>query len=404
MGNDIRYRTDRRLDFKVSLSVGVAALLIGAAGPLLVLFAGSHGALGSYVTWGLWVSIYVYLVWAEVGMILGYYALKHVLHVEGIEKLGPVIVLTAICALLSALFIIGMDLGHPFRAVRAFTDPNFVSPMTWMIWLHSFYLLLLILEFWGYYNDYQGLIRWLNWVNIPAGVALVAVIGSLFGVIGARPFWNGSLMPMTFLMSSLIAGTALILLLHLLFSPLAGRRQYVRTASELARFLMWAILLGTVAALANLVVTLYPDIPARSEAIRLILFGPYWWSIWIVHLGLGLMVPLALLVFFRKRIMALGAAAALIVATFVMVPLNLIIPGLAYPPPELARIAKAFQHFKLSYGYFPSPVEWLVVIFALGMALTLFAVVYRFLLEDYYLRLVTDEPADAEFPPHEVSA
>lgn len=402
MANTIEYRIDRRKDFIISLVIGLAALVIGAWGPLQVLLDGNHGDLGNYVTWGLWVSIYVYLVWAEVGMILGYYALKHVLHVEGIEKLGPVIVLTAICALLSALFIIGMDLGHPFRAVRAFIDPNFASPMTWMIWLHTFYLLLLIIEFWAYHNEYEKLIKWLNWVNIPAGVALVAVIGSLFGVIAARPFWNGSMLPMTFLISSLIAGTALILLLHLLFSPWAGSKQYVRTASELGRFLTWAIILGGLAALANLLVTLYPGVPARVEAIELVLFGPYWWSVWIVHLLLGIVVPLTLLVLFRKSLMALGVASALLVLTFVMVPLNLVIPGQAYPTPELANIAEAFQHPRLSFGYDPTVIEWLVVVFALGIALTLFALVYRFVLENYYQQLVTDQPAVGK-PESEVS-
>jgi len=392
MPETIQYRADRGKDFVVSMGLGLLAMLIGVWGPLQVLLGGNHGDLGSYVTWGLWVSIYVYLVWAEVGMILGYYALKHVLHVEGIEKLGPVIVLTAICALLSALFIIGMDLGHPFRAMRAFIDPNFASPMTWMIWLHTFYLVLLIVEFWAYHNDYEDLIKWLNWVNIPAGVALVAVIGSLFGVISARPFWNGSMMPLTFLISSLISGTALILLLHILFSPWAGSRQYTQTASELGRFLMWAILLGGLAALANLLVTLYSNVPARVEAIELLLFGPYWWSVWIVHLLVGIAIPLVLLVFFRERMLALTVASGLLVATFVMVPLNLVIPGQAYPTPELHNIAEAFQHPRLSFGYDPTVIEWLVVVFALGMALTLFALVYKFVLENYYQRLAMDEP------------
>lgn len=383
----IQYRFDRRWDFWISLALGLAAALIGAVGVYRVMAHGDHGALGSAVPWGLWVSIYVYLVWMEVGMILAYYALKHVLHVKGIEALGPVIVMAAICALISALFIIGMDLGHPFRAWRAFVYPTFGSLMTWMIWLHAFYLVLLIVEFWAYHNDYEDLIKWLNWVNIPAGVALILVIGSLFGVIAARPFWNSSVLPMAFAMSSLVAGTGLILLLHLLFSPLAGREQYVETATELARFLMWAILIGAIAAFANLLVSLYPGVPARVEAMHLLLFGPYWWSIWIVHLLLGTLVPLILLAFFRRHLGALLAAAVLLVTTFVMVPLNLVIPGLAYPTPDLRGVATAYQHPRLSYDYFPTGTEWLVVAFAVGVGLCLFAIGYRTLLDSYYRRL-----------------
>ena len=383
----LAYRFDRRLDFRLSLLVGLIALGIGSIGVLRVLFAGDHGALGSAVPWGLWVSVYVYFVWMEVGMILGYYALKHVLHVKGIETLGPVIVMAAICALVSALMIIGMDLGHPFRAWRALIFADFGSLMTWMIWLHTFYMVLLIVEFWAYRNDYEDLIKWLNWVNIPVGIALIGVIGSLFGVVAARPMWNSSVLPMAFAMSSLVAGTGLILLLHLLFSPLAGRTQYMETATELGRFLMWAILIGAIAALANLLVALYPGVPARTEGMHLLLFGPYWWTIWVVHLGIGTVLPLLLLVFCRKSFAGLLTAAVLLVVTFVMVPLNLVIPGLAYPTPELKGVAQAYQHPKLSYDYFPDATEWLVVIFAIGLGLCLFALSYRLILEPYYRRL-----------------
>jgi len=381
------YRFDRRWDFRLSLLAGLLALGLGAVGVLRVLLTGDHGALGSAVPWGLWVSLYVYFVWMEVGMILGYYALKHVLRVKGIEILGPVIVMAAICALISALMIIAMDLGHPFRAWRAMVFADFGSLMTWMIWLHAFYVVLLVAEFWAYHNDYEDLIKWLNWVNIPAGVALIGVIGSLFGVVAARPMWSSAVLPMAFAMSSLIAGTGLILLLHLLFSPLAGRPQYKETATELGRFLMWAILIGAIAALANLLVALYPGVPARTEGVRLLLFGPYWWTIWVVHLGLGTLVPLVLLALFRERLVALLTAAVLLVVTFVTVPLNVVIPGLAYPTPQFAGIAEAYQHPRLAYEYFPSATEWLVVVFAAGLGLTLFALAYRLILDPYYRRL-----------------
>lgn len=390
LASQVGYRFDRRWDFRISLILGLLAAAIGAAGVWRVLFTGDHGRLGSSVPWGLWVSVYTYLVWTEVGMILAYYALKHVLRVKGMETLGPVIVMAAICALVAALSIIGMDLGHPLRAWRAILFADFSSLMTWMIWLHLFYMVLLIVEFWAYHNDYQDLIKWLNWVNIPAGIALICVIGSLFGVVAARPLWNSSVLPMAFAISSLVAGTGLILLLHILFSPLAGTAQYLQTASELGRFLMWAILIGGISAMANLVVGLYPGVPARVEGMRLMLFGPYWWTIWIVHLGMGTLLPLVLLVLFRQRIGALLLAAALLVTTFVAVPLNLVIPGLAYPTPELHGIAQAFQHPRLSYDYFPSVTEWLVILFAIGAGLSLFALGYRFILEPYYRGLARE--------------
>ena len=121
MNGGIQYRYDRRKDFTLSLVVGLLAMIIGAFGVWRAVIHGDHGAVGSYVPWGLWVSVYVYLVWMEVGMILGYYALKHVLKVEGIERLGPVIVMAAICALLSSSSpgVVMDAASHPHMMVAA---------------------------------------------------------------------------------------------------------------------------------------------------------------------------------------------------------------------------------------------------------------------------------------------
>jgi protein NrfD len=399
----IRYRTDRRWDFRFALGFAAVAMLLGSIGVFRVFVVGDHGNLTSYVPWGLWVGVYVYLVWLEVGMILSYFLLKHVLHVRGVEKLGPVIVMAALAALLGALFIIGMDLGHPFRAWKVFLYPTFSSLMSWMIWLHSLYLILLVMEIWAYRNSRQELLRWLNWISIPAGVALISVIGGLFGVIAARPFWNASVLPLAFFTSSLVAGTGLICLLHLLFSPAAGTREYRETAQELGRLFTWAILLGLVVAAASLLVIAYPNVPARTEGLRLALFGPYWWTLWIIHIGFGALLPIALLTLFRRNLLAIGAAAALMVASFSMVPINIIIPGLAYPPAELAGLASAYTDARLHFAYFPNLTEWLVTLFALGTSLAVFSLGYRTLLQGFYQEAAHSEEPHLPVPAEDES-
>lgn len=375
------YRENRTLDFSVSLGIAVLALLIGAVGVFQVIVGHSHGHITSYVPWGLWVGVYVYLVWLEVGMVLSYFLLKHLFQVQGIERLGPVVVMAAFAALIGALTVIGMDLGHPFRAWRNFLTPNFGSLMTWMIWLHTFYLVLLGVEIHAYRTGKEQLLRWATAIGVPSGVALIAIIGGLFGVLAARPFWNATVLPLLFLISSIVAGTGALVLLHLLFNPSAGTPQHRATAERLGRIFLWAILAGLVAAMANGLVLAYPQLPAPAEGLRLALFGPYWWSIWVVHLGFGVALPLLLLFAKPRSLLAIGVAAALMAGTFVMVPLNIVIPGLAHPPADLAGLASAYVHPLLSFDYFPARVEWLVVLFALGLSLAIFSLGYRFLFE-----------------------
>jgi protein NrfD len=382
------YRLNRRIDMIISAALALIALAIGSWGVFQVLLQGNHGALTSYVPWGLWVGIYVYLVWLEIGTILAYIILRYGLQVEGLENLGPVVALAALAALTGALFIIGMDLGHPLRFWRAYLQPNFGSLMTWMIWLHTLYLFILVGELYAYRQHKKSLVKTLSFISVPVGVVLIAVIGGLFGVIAARPYWNASVLPLLFFISSLVAGMGLLILLHLLFSPTAGTPAYLATAQRLARYFMIGIVVGIFAAGANALVIAYPNIPAHAEGLRLALFGPYWWTLWIVHWLFGVLVPLLLLLWNRRNVWVIGVAATLMVWTFVMVPLNIVIPGLAYPTPELQGIQQAMVHPRLSFDYFPAMTEWLVVVFTAGIGLALFTIGYRLVLDPFMRRTV----------------
>lgn len=401
------YRLDRRIDMIISAALAIIALAIGSWGVFQVLIQGNHGALTSYVPWGLWVGIYVYLVWLEIGTILAFILLRYGLQVEGLENLGPVVTLAALAALTGALFIIGMDLGHPFRFWKAYFQPSFSSLMTWMIWLHTIYLVILVAELYAYRQQKKSLVKTLSLASIPVGVVLIAVIGGLFGVIAARPYWNASVLPLLFFISSLVAGLGLLILLHLLFSPSAGVPAYAETARRLAGYFMVGIVIGIFAAGANALVIAYPNIPAHAEGLRLALFGPYWWTLWIVHWLFGVIVPLLLLVWNRRNLWVIGIAAALMVWTFVMVPLNIVIPGLAYPTPELEGIKQAMVHHRLSFDYFPDTTEWLVVVFTAGVALAIFTVGYRIVLDPMMRRMFApfvDEEAATATGSEEASA
>lgn len=386
---DQPFRLNKTKDFVLSLSLAVIALLIGSIGVYKVIIQGNHGALTSYVPWGLWVGVYVYLVWLEVGMILSYFILRQYLKIDGLQKLGPIVMLAAISALSAALFTIAMDLGHPFRFWKAYLQPNFGSLMTWMIWLHTLYLGILTAELFAYRRgkDFveknQVYLNILTYLSVPIGVLLISVIGGLFGVISARPFWNASVLPLMFFIASIVAGLGLLTLLHLLFSPTKGTKLYSDTAITMGRLFLGAIGVGMVAALANALVIAYPNVPAYAEGLKLVLFGPYWWSIWIIHLGFGVLIPILTLAFYRDRLNAIAIATASYLAAFTMVPVNIIIPGLAYPMPAMEGLKQAFFHHKLSFDYTPSWVEWLIVVFSIGLAFAIFSIGYKFIIEPY---------------------
>jgi protein NrfD len=72
-----------------------------------------------------------------------------------------------------------------------------------------------------------------------------------------------------------------------------------------------------------------------------------------------------------------GLACTLIVLGFVGNRLNVVIPGLVIP--QLEGLDRAYIDSRLSYDYFPSVMEWLVVVFVAAVGTAIFYLGYRLL-------------------------
>lgn len=370
---------------KILWVVGGLAFLIGLVGLVQRLTTGhTQVAYGSYIPWGLWVGVYIYLVWLEVGSVLVYTSLTHIFGIKRLEPMGKIVVLVALAVLVGALAQIGLDLGHFTRFWLTIVSPNFRSPMAWMIWLHLIYLALLVVELAFSLRAEQDSnsrrnARLMSLIGLPIGVALVTVVGSIFGVIAAQPLWNAVALPLTFLISAVVAGSALLTLLYVVAAPDKQSNEYRDTITLLGRVTFGLTLFGLFSAGINAWTAMYANIPAQANALRLTLTGPYWWSFWLVHLLLGIIVPLGILLWQRSSPRWVGVATALIVVTFVAVPLNIIIPSLALP--EFDALRGAYSGPGLSFDYFPTLNEWLVSLWIVSLVCLGVLTGYRLLLQ-----------------------
>ncbi len=344
--------------------VAACAFAVGGAGVLFRLLTGHRYAdYGSYIPWGLWVGLYVYLVWLEVGTILAFAGLVHVFGMKRLEPVRKHVLLLAAVVLLGALAQIGLDLGHLGRVWRAFITPNFRAPMAWMIWLHVLYLVLLGAELrFAVRAEEDPLAQRrahaLSLVSIPFGFALVSVVGAVFGVAAARPLWSGMALPLFFLLSSLVVGAAMVTLIYALASPSRGSSEHAETLRVLGRVVLGLVVFGAFTVLANVATILYPGATASADSLRTVLGGRHSWSLWFVHVLLGVAVPISLLTRRDASPRTLAIGAALVVVGFIPVPVNVIVPPLAHP--EFAALPGAYGGPGLSFGYFPTVVEWLV--------------------------------------------
>lgn len=369
--------------------IAAAGLLLGLFGVADYLRYGhEHAGYGSYIPWGLSVACYVYFI----GLSAGAFLLSTFVYVFGLKKLEPVgklSLLVALACLLASMFSIWGDLGHPERAWRLILKTNFTSIMGWMAWFYSTYFLLLIAELWLAIRDERRrfdlifgiptgrIIRILGTLGIPLAIAFPGGVGALFGVVGARPYWHTGLLPILFLVSALLSGAALLTFITVLFGRSWAIPNYDELVLFLGRFVKWLLAIDIILEWSEYSITWYAAVPAHVDSLKLILFGPYWWVFWMVHLGAGILIPILLFVSAGKSTRAIGIASFLIAATFLSVRLNIVIPGLAVP--ELEGLAEAFVHPRLSFHYFPTLTEWLVEIAITSFAVLIFLIAYRIL-------------------------
>jgi molybdopterin-containing oxidoreductase family membrane subunit len=106
----------------------------------------------------------------------------------------------------------------------------------------------------------------------------------------------------------------------------------------------------------------------HAPALDLVLFGPYWWVFWIVHLGIGGIVPLAFLLSRRPAAWVLGSL--LVAVTFLSTRLNVLVPGQAVG--EVRGLQEAFHHPRLDYMYHATPMEYLVGLFLVAVGMTVY--------------------------------
>lgn len=387
----------------IALALGVVSGAIGLFG-LVDRFANGHihANYGSGIPWALWVVFYIFFIGLSAGAFL-ISSLVFVFGVHRFERVGRLAVFTALICLVTALSFIWLDLGHMFRAYRTIISPNFRSPMAWMMWLYSAYFLILLGEGWflmrrdfaaaraegGVRGALLGVlalgtpaggeeerrrdlrvVRVLGTIGVPVAVAFHGGVGALFAVLASRPYWNTGLFPVMFLISALASGGALLTAItQLLFNRDGSLNEVVR---ELGRLVLLFLFVDIIMEIAEGLVSLYPSSPAHRVPFEEQMFGPYWWTFWILGLGMALLGPAILLYVKRRSPRWIGGVSLITVIGFVGVRWNIVLPGFANE--LIPGLREAYMEPKLSAVYNPSSMEWLVAAGAIGAAFVLFVV------------------------------
>lgn len=305
---------------------------------------------GSYVPWGLWVSLYIFLVGAAAGAT--WFSLYLGLQARTVQWIKIGFVSAALC-LIGALAFIALDLGKPVKGITIFFSPSFSSPLAWASWGYALFIVAVVILFLMKTSSYKSPL-----VYVAAALSLVFIVAeaSFFSGMIARPLWNSWTNALAFLTSALAAGGALVYGIAHLLAPALLEKQ----AAKLRKGLFYAVILHLIVALGHVLL----ELEGAEAKVQL-----SDWKFWLIFVVIGSLLALYLL---RKPAQAVWGSVLVLVG---MVYYKYSLVSAAFAEPAMKGLPESFQHTRLSLSYVPSAVEWLAAVGLLSLVLLVITLV-----------------------------
>src|SRR5690242_20930207 len=276
-------------------------LLAGAAYATVVRFAlglGRTTNLSDQFPWGLWIG---FDVLCGVMLAAGGFTLTAAVHIFNLQRLKPIVrptVLTAFLGYVLVCVALMFDLGRPYRIWHPLVMRNPHSVMFEVAYCVMLYTSVLALEFSPIVLErfrMEKALKIIKAVLIPLvifGVILSTLHQSSLGTVylimptKLHAFWYSPLLPIFFYISAIAVGLAMTIFESSMSSKYFGRQLELPILRELGRVLM--------VVLAVYSILKFEDLYHRNMLSQLLVYS-YERNLLLLELGLGLVIPLALL-------------------------------------------------------------------------------------------------------------
>ncbi len=228
------------------------------------------------VYWGILIALYPMLT----GIVAGSFivsTLYYVFGIERFEKVSRLALIISIAFIVSSPLPLIADLKQPSRAFEIYLTPNLSSPMAIFGYLLVSYVLLMVVEALLIYSAFfvnkanlsagikrvfyralalgrkkiseEGLkrdkrmIKGIALIGIPVASLFHAYVGFVFGSMKAGVWWATPIMPVSFLISAIVSGIALLIVAYVIAEKVSKGMVDRDLLNHAARFLGWFIIL-----------------------------------------------------------------------------------------------------------------------------------------------------------------
>jgi molybdopterin-containing oxidoreductase family membrane subunit len=322
------------------------------------------------IIWAMLVSNYLFLVMSGSGLCI-INSLGPVFGIKRYELIEKRSVFLAIMLIIWGMASIGLHLGHPERMYYNILTPNIRSAIWWMGTLYSFYIFLVLIEFWlltraglakiannsigikqkvysllileklwekvGFTPSVENDHKWAKVVGALAfvtGLSALITLGTVFAHTEARAFWYGSFYPAYFLVSAVFCGYAWLLSLTIITykvkkEEISGKLKDL--IFEAAKIFALLLSVGLLATTYKLTSGLFD--PVKGKSIMLLIKGPFSFPFYLFEIAIGSLLPIFILLYSVKRENlggVLTASIMVLVGVFVM-RYDFVVVGQVYP-------------------------------------------------------------------------
>jgi len=332
---------------------------------------GATTNLSDQFPWGLWIG---FDILCGVGLAAGAFTIMATVHLFNIRRFEPIVrptVLTGYLGYLFVTFALLYDLGQPWRIWHAIVFWNPHSVMFEIAWCVMLYTTVLTFEFLPMVLErfrFERLRRILHNVNTPLvvlGVLLSTMhqssLGSLYLIVPSKlyPLWYSPMLPWLFYVSAIGAGLGMIIVESYLSGRAFGRELELELLEPLGRAMVVVLAVFGVLRLQSI---------WHEGALGLIFQPNYEGRMFLAEFGLGVVLPIALLLWRRIRTSQAGlvAGGALAVLGFILHRLNVSVTGLERASgvqytPSWMEVTVSVGLVAIGFAAFALAARWLPV-------------------------------------------
>jgi molybdopterin-containing oxidoreductase family membrane subunit len=380
------------------LVAAIGVFVLAALGAAYYMEHNGHWVTGmsNQIVWGTPHVFAVFLIVAASGA-LNVASISSVFGKVAYKPLARLSGLLAITLLVGGLAVLVLDLGRPDRLIVAMTYYNFKSIFAWNIMLYTGFMAVVGIYLW------MMMERKMNDFTKAAGMAafiwrliLTTGTGSIFGFLVARQAYDAAIMAPMFIIMSFSFGLAIFILVLMGLYKWSERPLGDAILFRLKNLLGVFIAAVLYFVMAYHLTNLYGTENHGVERFILLDGGVYTQLFWIVQIGLGSLLPLALLYGpAGKSRLWIGIACLLTIIGGLAQMYIIIIGGQAYPMEMFPGKEVSSSFFDgVVASYTPSLPE--IVLGFGGVALALAATVVG----TRVLRFLPVSLADEQVDPH----